>query len=158
MKNVDDQLKTDAHMTKSLIPNVIDGKTARAIASHSGHIELFDPLIHPLVRIVQKEHRVSTAHPSYSTVEHNQDGHGWHTDTGNSGHMTWCVLTASVLLTPPSSFAGGEFFYRDSENAHFHYRDMMIHTSDEEHCVRPHTGERKVLLMFFKGGKSEDSK
>lgn len=137
-------------MTKSLILNVIDGTTARSLAKRNGPIELFDPLIHPLVRLVQKQHHVSTDRPSYATIEQKPEGHGWHTDTGNSGHMTWCVLTASVLLTPPSSFSGGEFFYRDSESAHFHYRDMMIHTSDEEHCVRPHTGERKVLLMFFK--------
>ena len=104
-------------MAKSLIPNVVDNKTAKTISLYNGRIELFDPLIHPLVRLVQKHHRVSTAHPSYATVEQKPEGHGWHTDTGNSGHMQWCVLTASVLLTPPSSFSGGEFFYRDEKQS-----------------------------------------
>ena len=158
MRSVGARSPTVRVMTRSLLPNVIDDKTSRAIASYSGRVELFDPLIYPLVRLVQKDHRVSTEHPSYATVEHKPEGHGWHTDTGNSGHMQWCVLTASILLTPPSSFSGGEFFYRDSNNRYVHYRDMMIYSSDEEHCVRPHSGERKVLLMFFKGDPSENTK
>lgn len=159
MKSADVANQLIAHaMAKSLIPNVVDNKTAKTISLYNGRIELFDPLIHPLVRLVQKHHRVSTAHPSYATVEQKPEGHGWHTDTGNSGHMQWCVLTASVLLTPPSSFSGGEFFYRDESSPYVNYRDMMIYTSDVEHCVRPHTGERRVLLMFFKGDPIEDSK
>lgn len=87
---------------------------------------------------------------SYARVESKKDGHGWHYDTGDSDHMTWCEWSASVLLTTPDSFSGGVFQFADPPEEHLaHYLDAIIYTSDELHRVLPHHGNRKVLLVFL---------
>jgi len=87
---------------------------------------------------------------SYATIERNPDGHDWHFDTGDSNHMPWCRMSASVGLTPPSEFVGGEFQFNDPFEEHrTHYLDALIYTNDQLHRVLPHEGNRIVLLIFL---------
>jgi len=53
-------------------------------------------------------------------------------------------------LSPPDAYTGGGFHFRDMGPLH-HYRGMIAYTSDYEHKVDSHKGERYVLLMFFEG-------
>ena len=92
--------------------------------------------------------------PAYCVVESHKSGHDWHVDTGDSNHMPWCCVSASVLLTPPTQFEGGVFEFADPLEAHKHYLDLLIYTSDNVHRVTPHTGNRRVLLMFL--GQAND--
>ena len=89
---------------------------------------------------------------SYSVIEKNPTGHRWHVDTGTNNKMPWCKLGASMLLT--DDFTGGEFLYRDKngkveEILDRKIYDLHLHTSDEEHMVRPSVGNRTVLLIFI---------
>jgi hypothetical protein len=90
--------------------------------------------------------------PSYVRVEQKPGGHPWHLDTGTKNHMSWCKYTARVLLTPEDSFEGGGFYFRDDpNNALFGYRDLILFDQipPNEHFVASHSGDRRVLLMFF---------
>ena len=87
---------------------------------------------------------------SYATIERNPNGHDWHLDTGDSNHMPWCRMSASVGLTPPSEFVGGEFQFNDPFEEHrTHYLDALIYSNDQLHRVLPHEGNRIVLLIFL---------
>ena len=93
---------------------------------------------------------------SYAVIERKPDGHPWHVDTGDTDHMPWCRLSASVLLTRPEEFTGGAFQFDEPFDVHVaHYCDGIIYTSDQIHRVLPHTGSRRVLLIFLgaKDGK-----
>ncbi len=130
-----------------LIKNVIKPCCASSLAKHVGPHNFFDELIEPIVDQVRQYVRVGTQYPAYCVVEANPAGHDWHTDTGNSKHMLWCNYSASILLTPPDQFEGGTFHTRDE--SYTHYLDMLLYSSDVEHRVDPHTGDRRALLMFF---------
>ena len=87
---------------------------------------------------------------SYATIERNPGGHDWHFDTGDTNHMPWCRMSASVGLTPPSEFVGGEFqFNAPFEEYRTHYLDALIYGNDQLHRVLPHEGNRIVLLIFL---------
>lgn len=87
---------------------------------------------------------------SYATIERFADGHDWHYDTGDTNHMPWCRMSASVGLTPPSEFVGGAFEFDDPFEEHRnHYLDALIYSSDQLHRVLPHDGDRIVLLIFL---------
>lgn len=107
------------------------------------------PLDHPLVeRVISHMTDAAIVPQAYATVEDNLAGHPWHFDTGDTGHMPWCRWSASVLLSPFNSYTGGEFHFRDGPAWHY-YLDALIYSSDWEHRVMPHRGERKVLLVFL---------
>jgi hypothetical protein len=92
---------------------------------------------------------------SYWLVEIRSDGHEWHKDTGSGGHMMWCEVGVSILLSDRDNFEGGDTWYSkdgNDDNATKSDRetyDLVAHTSDEWHKVDPHTGERCVFLMFI---------
>lgn len=87
---------------------------------------------------------------SYARIEQKNDGHTWHVDTGDMGHMPWCRLSASIGLSRPDEYSGGEFqFYEPFEEIASHFCDAIIYTSAEVHRVLPHDGCRKVLLVFL---------
>ena len=86
---------------------------------------------------------------AYARVECKSDGHSWHVDTGDSGHMPWCRYSGSVLLSPPDTFTGGTFRFRNPAAEYRHYLSLLTYSSDQEHCVEPHEGERRVLLIFL---------
>jgi hypothetical protein len=110
------------------------------------------PVIHRLVEQVREVYPdISTGDPSYCRVERKSDGHPWHIDTGNKGHMAWCRVSARVLLTDPArAFTGGGFYFReDPDNPIFGYRELQFFRADRAHSVASHKGDRRVLLMFF---------
>ena len=150
MRSVVSRVRTTAHAMRLKINNVISPTTANRIASKLGPREFWGYDIADISHTIQSLVPVDFSHPSYCCVESKPDGHGWHCDTGNMNHMKWCGYSASVLLTPPSSFGGGQFYFRSDHRSLVHYLDLLIFSSDEEHCVRPHTGDRRVLLMFIK--------
>lgn len=149
MKSVD-ALNQNVHAMYIKINNLLTPTTAKRISSKLGPRDFFENDIADITEIISTVVKVDFSHPSYCCVESKKDGHGWHKDTGNNNHMPWCAYSASIVLTPPSSFNGGEFFFRSDHRALVHYLDLLIFSSDEEHCVRPHTGDRRVLLMFMK--------
>lgn len=129
------------------IPKVLSKTKAQTIGKLIAKREFTEPLIEPLVHRVSSIVDISLAHPAYAKVEHKHDGHPWHTDTGNQQHMSWCRWTATVLLT--DTFEGGELFFRNLKGPVDNYLNLLIYSSDEEHRVNPHEGDRHVLLMFF---------
>ena len=88
-------------------------------------------------------------YPRLLLVEARPRGHVWHTDIGTSNHMTWCKYSASILLTKPEEFSGGYFKTKKNTYKKDHYLNMLLYSSDVEHCVEPSEGNRKPLLMFF---------
>ena len=131
-----------------VISRVISPQQADLIASKVGPREFFEDDIIGITSLVQSLVPVDLTFPSYCCVESKPDGHGWHTDRGNNGHMPWCDYSVSILLTDPTQFTGGSF--RTKDKSYVHYRDMLIYSNMVEHCVDPHEGDRRVLLMFLK--------
>ena len=129
------------------IKHVLTEEQAAAIAANVGPRDFYEPLIEPIVDTVRHYAKVGTQHPAYCSVETKPDGHNWHTDTGNKSHMLWCEYSGSILLTDTNKFTGGTFHTRDE--SYCHYLDLLLYSSDIEHCVDPHEGDRRVLLMFF---------
>ena len=90
---------------------------------------------------------------SYYRTESKPEGHGWHIDTGNKGHMKWCEVGVSLLLQDGDT--GGELQYKESENSESISKvekkvyTLYAHTSNVYHMVTPHTGKRIALLMFI---------
>lgn len=112
-----------------------------------------DSIITRLLNQMSQDFQFTVKAESYFRVEKLPIGHGWHQDTGDHGHMKWCELGCSILLT--DNFTGGKTWYADDAE----YRnptpsdrllcDLVAHTSDEWHMVEPHQGNRTVLLMFI---------
>ena len=61
--------------------------------------------------------------------------------------MLWCAYSGSVLLT--NSFDGGWFEFADPIERHRHYLDLLVYSNENMHRVTPHTGDRRVLLIFL---------
>ena len=135
---------------KILKAEAIDLDTAADL--EIGDYDFGHAAIWPLVDLI-REYRsdISVDQPAYCRVEDRPLGHEWHTDKGSKGHMDWCVLSARVLLSHPREFTGGELVVRYAgEDIRFEgWRDLVVWGPDLEHMVRRHTGERRVLLMFF---------
>ena len=111
-----------------------------------GSLPLSDPLVERVMGLMTSAAIVPEA---YARIEDNCGGHPWHFDTGDAGHMPWCRWSASVLLSPPESFEGGVFQFRDPDQDAGGYLGALIFSSDQEHRVTPHQGVRKVLLIFL---------
>lgn len=106
-------------------------------------------LCHPLVERLRDLMPGAIVPEAYARVERKADGHSWHVDTGDGGHMPWCKYSGSVLLSPPDTFTGGMFRFRNPAAEYKHYLSLLTYSSDQEHCVEPHEGERRVLLIFL---------
>ena len=64
--------------------------------------------------------------------------------------MLWCEVGCTMLLD--GEFEGGETLYRKDGVERVIERssyELLAHTSDEEHMVKPSDGNRKVLLIFI---------
>ena len=83
---------------------------------------------------------------SFWRVEKEPRGHDWHVDKGNRGHMKWCTVGATVLLT--DDFEGGDTHYKWGKVDREMY-ELIAHTSEIQHKVDPHEGNRRVLLIFI---------
>ena len=107
------------------------------------------PLVERMVDIMKLYAPDAAITPkSYVRVESKADGHDWHCDTGNMGHMKWCAYSGSVLLT--NDFVGGDFEFDDGTK-HRHYLDLLMFSSDERHRVLPHGGGDRMALLLFLG-------
>jgi hypothetical protein len=131
---------------------VLSPEDAEDLASVPKYLDFSHETVGPLVDLVYGVADICTGAPSYCRVECRKEGHPWHIDTGTSGHMAWCSVSASVLLTPPDAFDGGGFYFADAPDAPiFHYLDLLIYddAAENRHCVARNSGGRSVLLMFF---------
>ena len=112
-----------------------------------------DPIIKKLIEKLEIDFQFTIKEKSYFRVEKLPRGHDWHQDTGDLGHMKWCDIGCSVLLT--DNFTGGKTWYADNEKhenptvSDRQLCDLAAHTSDEWHMVEPHLGSRAVLLLFI---------
>lgn len=122
-----------------------------------GYRDFADPIFAGVIsKVLGASPFVSLAAPSYMRVEQRPDGCPWHRDIGTgkggSGHMTWCVWSGTLLLTPPDSFEGGGLFFRDAPDvAVHHYCDLVLSDDapENEHRVASNSGGRIALLMFL---------
>ncbi len=136
----------------TIVHDLLSPEELKAFPKVVGPRDYASPEISKIVKVVREYSRISTAYPAYCVVEKSPNGHGWHTDQGNNGHMKWCTHTATMLLSNPTDFEGGEFyFYEDYPIKQA--GDLLIYSSDVKHRVNPHTGDRRVLLMFFGEGR-----
>jgi len=107
------------------------------------------PLVERMVNVIKNVAPDAAITPkSYARVEYKADGHDWHTDQGDRGHMKWCAYSGSVLLT--NDFVGGNLEFADGTK-HRHYLDLLIFSSDERHRVLPHGGGKRMALLIFLG-------
>lgn len=155
---------------RMLIPNIITPDTAEKISSITSNRSntIWDrPEINSIAEKLfshTKETPILNK-PSYWRVETNWDqGHKWHYDGCKEqngkftrNHMAWCGYSASVLLTDPSTFSGGTFKFDDPPEEHRedHYLSAVFyssgaHNEPQLHMVEPYSGNRRVLLLFFK--------
>jgi hypothetical protein len=80
-----------------------------------------------------------------------EEGVWWHCDSGSHGHMSWCTVGVSILLTDDR---GAQFKYRrdgreDIVTDRERY-DALLHSSDWEHSVgTPEPGAPRTVLLFF---------
>ena len=132
-----------------MIPGVLTANEAQILSGHNGRVGFELPLVARVTSIITNLARAVITPESYARVECKSDGHDWHVDTGDSKHLPWCRWSASVLLTPPDTFSGGVFWFRNPDQFVDNYLSALIYSSDQEHRVTPHEGERKVLLIFL---------
>lgn len=131
-----------------LIEDAISKEDASSLAQVKGELSWEDPRIQEPLDWVKNFFEISIGAEAYVCVEDRPEGHPWHVDTGTSDHMMWCRYSASIVLT--DGYTGGGFYFRDIGPIH-HYLGLVTYTSDNEHMVESHKGQRKVLLMFFNG-------
>mgnify|MGYP002633874691 CR=1 FL=1 len=148
------QVKAPTSLKREIIRDVLSPSEASLLSGHIGYGSFADPLIGRLSGLVTDRFPYLTLDaPSYCRVEDRREGYPWHVDVGNRGHMAWCRVSASCLLTPVEGFSGGGYYFRD-EGPIFHYLDLLVYDDDagNEHRVAPHHGDRRVLLMCFGAG------
>jgi len=136
------------------IEGVLTPSQAKDLREYIGYRDFAEPLIAPLVSLLRERIPIITEPPAYCRVERRPEGHPWHHDTGPRGHMGWCRFTAGCVLTPQEMYTGGGFYFRDDpETASHHYCDLVFYDDavENEHTVASHRGDRRVLLMFFRG-------
>jgi hypothetical protein len=110
-----------------------------------------NPTILKIIGILREHFDFVIKPESYWRIEHTPNGHDWHVDTGTNNHMMWCQVGCSILLTSTKEFEGGETLYNKEEpySVERDIYDIAAHTSTEWHMVKPHTGNRVVLLLFI---------
>lgn len=137
------------------LPGVISSDEAYDLGREVDYRTFEEPLIARLVELLRTRIPIDLSSPSYARVEKRPQGHPWHTDAGNKtgGKGGWNKWSAGVLLTPRDQFNGGGLYFKDQmDNPIHHYCDLWYWDHNEEHCSASHNGDRRVLLMFFRGG------
>lgn len=145
-------------MARHLLKGIITPDEAAELASEVRYLDYSDPRLASIVGAIRDVFPINTMEPAYCRVESKPEGHHWHWDKGVNGHMDWCSYSASILLTPPDTFTGGGFYWRQAPDAPiFHFCDALVFNADKEnvHCVARSSGERRALLMFFGEGGSD---
>ena len=132
--------------------NVVTDAEACNLRSNRNYVSFKDSRLSGILKVVRSTCNASTSSPAYARVECKKEGHPWHTDVGNMGHMSWCRFSARVLLTPEDKFTGGQFYFKDAPDAPIYgYKQLWIYDPlpENDHFVASHKGQRSVLLMFF---------
>ena len=168
-----------------LLPNFISESCAQAMCS-AGVPN--DQVVQKIIHTIEQMAQYTAKKEKIIRISNNAKGHPWHFDgchsntLGKEGtfvriqeedalknfqgelvenHMGWCHFGASLLLTPPSEYEGGEFQYMDKEGTiqtvkDKHYLGLVFHTAHrtnnpELHRVLPHhpSAKRTVLLVFI---------
>tara|TARA_R110002110_G_scaffold57604_4_gene164479 strand:+ start:1694 stop:2113 length:420 start_codon:yes stop_codon:yes gene_type:complete len=135
-----------------LLPKIISDEEAQSLRSTVGYLEWDDDRLSSILPLIRGSCSAHLDDPAYVRVEEKKEGHPWHIDTGNNGHMAWCKFSARLLLNPEDDFSSGAFhFIDDPLHPIFGYRDLLIydHVPENEHRIAAHKGQRRVLLMFF---------
>lgn len=107
-------------------------------------------VIDKIIETLSNDFKFTIKDKSYWAIEQKSEGHQWHKDTGSNNHMLWCEVGCTMLLD--GEFEGGETLYRKDGVERVIERssyELLAHTSDEEHMVKPSDGNRKVLLIFI---------
>jgi len=133
-------------------PYVIGCQEADDLRSKIGYLSFGDSRLNKILAVVYNSCDASTDDPAYVRVECKREGHPWHTDVGNTGHMSWCRYSARLLLSPEKDFTGGEFYFKDApDDPIYDYRGLWLydHIPENTHSITSHRGQRSVLLMFF---------
>ena len=123
-------------------------------------LEIENPIVSKLLDMIKDDFDFTLHSKSYINSEVVKGGHAWHIDrgtyeAGKEGHMSWCTIGVSILLSNESQFQGGDTFYGEDQNGLNKIKvdrnqyDMCVHTSDVWHMVESHEGFRHVLLMFI---------
>jgi predicted 2-oxoglutarate/Fe(II)-dependent dioxygenase YbiX len=140
----------DSGSPRTYVKDIITPEEAAQLAQCNGKVPFNLFALRKVVGCMQTLYPATVTSDSYARVERNVTGHDWHVDTGDSDHMPWCAVSASVLVSRPEEFTGGAFEFDEPFEEHAaHYCDGIIYTSDQVHRVLPHTGNRKVLLVFL---------
>lgn len=136
---------------REYVNGVITVNEARSFCRTVGYLDFSDIRLAGILGYIQGFAGVSLSVPSYVRVEDRRQGHPWHTDRGNKGHMGWCDYSGTILLTDPKTFDGGGLYFSGDEEPSFHYRDLVFYDSDvsNRHFVASNSGGRKALIMFF---------
>ena len=113
-------------------------------------------VISKILTKLKDEFKVEVGEKSYFRLESSRTGHKWHVDIGTNGHMSWCTVGASILLQEPvckggTTYYGTEVAWKiiDIEELQRNVCDLVAHTSDEWHMVKPNEGERFAFLLFI---------
>ena len=138
------------------LPKVLSPSKAKSIRKRLGARDFYEKEISDLTALALHASSATTQYPAYCEVQRQSGGHDWHTDRGNNDHMTWCTHTATVLLSPPSFYRGGGFFFDNSTEPEDSYLTMLIYSSDQNHRVLSHSGDRRVLLMFLNNTEKDE--
>jgi len=106
-----------------------------------------NPVVDKVLKLISSEFEFKVKDESYFRIEQTlESGHPWHVDTGSNNHMLWCQVGLSVILA--SDCEGGETEYEDGV-VNRGVGDLIVHTSDVKHQVRPFKGYRLTFLMFI---------
>jgi len=149
-RNLDSGLLITHGGNRVIIDDAISIDDAVSLRRNLGRLSWEDPRIQEPLDWMRSFFPVLIGDNAYAVVEHMPSGHPWHTDTGSNNHMPWCRYSASVGLSPKEDYSGGAFHFKDMGPLHM-FRGMIAYTSDFEHMVESHSGNRFVLLMFFEG-------
>jgi hypothetical protein len=133
-----------------ILPNAITLPEAHALAKENDYLNFMDDRLTKIKALIRENCNVSFDDPAYVRVEAREEGHPRHIDAAK--HMSWCHISARILLTAPgNSFTGGGFYFDDTpeDDPIFNYRSLILYDSDNYHRVAPHRGNRRILLMFL---------
>ena len=109
------------------------------------------PTVRRVLDRLREAHDFTVTEQSYWRVQDTPEaGVWWHRDSGSHGHMSWCTVGVSILLTEDRS---AEFKYRRDGREEITPQERygaLLHSSDWEHSVSaPEPGAPRTVLLFF---------
>jgi hypothetical protein len=163
---------------KYLIPNFVSKAEAQDYTKHKEVIRT--RVLRAIAKLFKEDYARLVKSNRTTHVSARATGHPWHFDGCRlrdgpyvddadadhvygqeliDNHMGWCRYGASILLTPPDTFKGGEFQYMERDGTRTtvkdkHYLALAVHTGHltndpELHRVLPSSGERRLAFLVF---------